>query len=351
MSSYTKNKVFYSVQRAVSDGSLNRIALSIEYLSKDTIKVLVDGVQIPETGAEEYSWYWDGEDIVFNSNIPSGMEVTIQRVTNSGTILNVFSGRAEFSNKTMDENFKQLLFLAQEYSEGSGLSESFNDLDMHGYKIKNVGKATDDADVLTYGQYKEDVQGTYTASQLAKASAESAKAYAEQTASNAEAVQTNTLLVQSAATAVSQQASDVAKNTQIVQEAKDYIQDLVNIEPVKDGLACARVTWKATSDIEAGTAITLPDNVSYVVGRKHIFVSYDGIVASPTFFKEIGDVNTVSKQISLTFPIKTGTELSVWIVPLGTIDNSLYDRVKILEDSLADLSRRVAYATDADDNV
>ena len=57
----------------------------------------------------------------------------------------------------------------------------------------------------------------------------------------------------------------------------------------------------------------------------------------------------MSSKISITFPIKRGTELSVWVVPLGTIDNSLYDRVKILEDSLADLSRRVAYATDADD--
>lgn len=53
----------------------------------------------------------------------------------------------------MDENFKQLLWLAQEYGEGSGLRDVFSNINMHGYKITNTGWATDPDDVVTYGQY------------------------------------------------------------------------------------------------------------------------------------------------------------------------------------------------------
>lgn len=342
-------QVSYSIQRAVSDGSLTRIVLTVEYLSKDDIGVYINGVIIPEGTDETYVWNWDGDDIVFASPVPSGVEVMIRRDTDKSSIMNLFSGRAEFSNKTMDDNFKQLLFIAQEYSEGVGLNNVYNDVDLHGYKLINVGEAENDNDALTYGQYKEEVQGTYQNAQLAKTSAESAARDALEVRTNTTQVSQKHTEVLANAKAVADDTAEVSSNTQLVLEAKNYIQDLVNIEPVKDGVACARVTWTVSDEIPAGTVITLPDNVSYVVGRKHIFVSYEGIVASPSFFNEIGTFNTVSKQISLTFDLKEGSELSVWVVPLGTIDQSLYDRVKTLEDALADLSRRVAYATDADD--
>lgn len=189
MNLYGEESVSYSIQRAVSDGSLNRIAVSLEYLDKSDISVWVDDIQIPETGAEQYPWSWDGDDIVFSSNIPNGIEVLVRRSTNRGAVQNVFSGRAEFSNKTMDENFTQMLYLAQEYSEGSGLRDVFSDINMHGYKITNTGFATEDDDVVTLKQYREDAEGAKVArdeAETAQEAAEAAQARAESAATIAE---------------------------------------------------------------------------------------------------------------------------------------------------------------------
>lgn len=76
---------------------------------------------------------------------------------------NIFNGQAEFTDESMDENFKQLLWLAQEYGEGSGLHDVFSNINMHSYKITNVGRATDDDDVVTFGQYKDDALGAWQA--------------------------------------------------------------------------------------------------------------------------------------------------------------------------------------------
>lgn len=78
-------------------------------------------------------------------------------------IKNIFDGQAEFTNKSMDENFEQLLWLAQEYGEGSGLHDVFSNINMHGYKITNVGRATNDDDVVTFIQYREDALGAHQA--------------------------------------------------------------------------------------------------------------------------------------------------------------------------------------------
>ena len=189
MNLYGEESVSYSIQRAVSDGSLNRVAVSLAYLDRSDISVWVDDIQIPETGASQYAWHWDGDDIVFDSPIPNGIEVLVRRSTNRSSVTNVFSGRAEFSNKTMDENFTQMLYLAQEYSEGSGLRDVFSDINMHGYKITNTGFATEDDDVVTLKQYREDAEGAKVArdeARTAQKAAEAAKSRAEAAATAAE---------------------------------------------------------------------------------------------------------------------------------------------------------------------
>lgn len=179
-------KVQYSVQREQSDGSLNRISVRVPYFSKDDIHVYVDDVEINSSASEQstYTWRWDGDYIAITPNVASGSEVLVRRITPINEAIHIFDGRSEFDDQSMDENFQQLIYIAQEYSEGSGIKDVFSDINMHGYKITNVGWATDDDDVVTYGQYKKDAEGAKVAMQKA----ETASAKAEQHEQNTQAI-------------------------------------------------------------------------------------------------------------------------------------------------------------------
>lgn len=172
-------KVQYSVQREQSDGSLNRISVRVPYFSKDDIHVYVDDVEINSSATEQstYTWRWDGDYIAITPNVASGSEVLVRRITPINEAIHIFDGRSEFDDQSMDENFQQLIYIAQEYSEGSGIKDVFSDVNMHGYKIKNVGWATDDDDIVTYGQYKKDANGAHQAKEEAKDHANKAKTY------------------------------------------------------------------------------------------------------------------------------------------------------------------------------
>lgn len=179
-------KVQYSVQREQSDGSLNRISVRVPYFSKDDIHVYVDDVEINSSASEQstYTWRWDGDYIAITPNVASGSEVLVRRITPINEAIHIFDGRSEFDDQSMDENFQQLIYIAQEYSEGSGIKDVFSDINMHGYKITNVGWATDDDDIVTYGQYKKDAEGAKVAMQKA----ETAAAKAEQHEQNTQAI-------------------------------------------------------------------------------------------------------------------------------------------------------------------
>jgi hypothetical protein len=91
-------------------------------------------------------------------------------------LLHSFTGGAQFTYGTLDENFTQILRIAQEAVEGGSLTDIFSDLDMHGYQIKNIGPAVADNDALSLGQYKADANGASAARVGAEAAAASALA-------------------------------------------------------------------------------------------------------------------------------------------------------------------------------
>lgn len=186
-------KVQYSVQREQSDGSLNRISVRVPYFSKDDIHVYVDDVEINSSATEQstYTWRWDGDYIAITPNVASGSEVLVRRITPINEAIHIFDGRSEFDDQSMDENFQQLIYIAQEYSEGSGIKDVFSDINMHGYKIRNVGWATDDDDVVTYGQYKKDAEGAKVAMQKAEAAATKAEQHEQNTQAIANQAQTD----------------------------------------------------------------------------------------------------------------------------------------------------------------
>lgn len=186
-------KVQYSVQRELSDGSLNRISVRVPYFSKDDIHVYVDDIEIKSTTVDgsKYTWRWDGDYISITPNVDSGSEVLVRRITPIDEAIHIFDGRSEFDDQSMDENFQQLIYIAQEYSEGSGIKDVFSDINMHGYKIKNVGWATDDDDVVTYGQYKQDAEGAKVAMQRAETAANKAEQHEKNTQAIADKAQTD----------------------------------------------------------------------------------------------------------------------------------------------------------------
>ena len=140
----------YSVQIAVSDGTLTRIALSIEYFEKDDITLYRNLELTPLVLGTD--WQWDGDthiNLLTNIPVPPGSYITVRRNTNIDRAFNVYDGGAAFSRETLDENFKQMIYLAQEFTEGNGLTGLYFPLDMHGFQIKNLGAPTDPKDAVT----------------------------------------------------------------------------------------------------------------------------------------------------------------------------------------------------------
>lgn len=113
----------YSIQTAVSDGTLTILALSIEYPRRDYIHVYFDGVEQTEGD----TWDWVGVNdkaITFSPAVPDGVVVRVQRITPLDTVPNIFGsatppyvGYAEFDADTVDENFRQTLQVAQESTD------------------------------------------------------------------------------------------------------------------------------------------------------------------------------------------------------------------------------------------
>lgn len=174
----------YSTQRAVSDGTMTYIDVAIGYQYQSDIAVFYDDLP---AGAGTWSWSsTTSKRIVFTTAIASGVEVLIKRSTTMGKVINVFASGAKFNNASMDTNFQQMLYLTQEAVEGAALTDIFNDVDFHGYKIKNLGTATDDNDAITYGQVKTLSTSAYTsqiAAQAAQAASEAARDLAQKWAS------------------------------------------------------------------------------------------------------------------------------------------------------------------------
>lgn len=166
----------YSTQRAVSNGTLAYLDLAIGYQSRSDIRVFYNNLP-----ANPATWAWVGttdKRIAFTPNVPNGVEVLIQRTTRLDRIINVFARGAKFTNATMDMNFEQVLFLTQEAVEGAKLSDIYNDVDFHSYKIKNLGLAVDDSDAITFGQVKSFGTGAYAAQLAAEAARDLAALWA-----------------------------------------------------------------------------------------------------------------------------------------------------------------------------
>lgn len=125
----------------------------------------------------------------------------------------------------------------------------------------------------------------------------------------------------------------------------DRLAGYADVGALAEGLAAACQVWKLAEDVPAGATVTLPNELKYIPGHHHLWLSYGGMVISPTFFEEVGDGSRTSAEFVTKIPFRAGQELMAWVIPLGRVyEVELTDRVNALEDAFAELSRRVVYA-------
>lgn len=161
----------FSIQRAVSDGTLDTIVLSIEYFDQTDISVYVDDVLLPDG---TYTWAWDGLDIKITPAVANGSEVLVRRTTKFDDMYHNFDDGAVFNDTTMDDNFRQLLFIFQEGVEGLTATDFYANLNLHGYRLRKVGNAVEPDDAVPYSQYIADALGAGQFRLLAEAAANAA---------------------------------------------------------------------------------------------------------------------------------------------------------------------------------
>lgn len=145
-----------ATQTAVSDGTLNILNVSIPYFEQDDISVAFGQTTVGL--GTVYRWnsaasieFLDSTEAP-GGRVPSGTTVLLRRTTQDDEMYNIFDGSAAFSRAALDENFKQLLYREQEFSEGLGINGLHSDLDMNGYHITNLGDGTADGDAVNLGQ-------------------------------------------------------------------------------------------------------------------------------------------------------------------------------------------------------
>lgn len=125
----------------------------------------------------------------------------------------------------------------------------------------------------------------------------------------------------------------------------DRLQVITDETLVGYGVAGHQETWTLASPISAGTSITLPNGMTYVPGRDHLRISWNGLTLyKGENFAEIGELDVPSAVFSVTFDLKAGDVLNAWIVPLGrgSIGNVESD-IHTLTESVAELSRKAAF--------
>lgn len=139
----------YATQTAVSNGSMVALNVTIEYLYRSEISVYF-GSTLQASG-----WRWadlNAATILFDTAVPVGTVVKLKRRTDISKAFHVYSNGAMFDRASMDDNFRQMLHVAQEIQEGEGTTAATADLDMQGYRILNVGAGVNPGDAVNKQQ-------------------------------------------------------------------------------------------------------------------------------------------------------------------------------------------------------
>lgn len=139
----------FSTQSVTSDGTLVLLDIAIEYFDRTEIAVLFNGI------VDAYPWAWVGtteKKISFTPAVPNTVEVMLVRTTDLASVRHIFTLGAKFTTESLDEDLTQILHIAQEARENATIEEVFHNLNMHGYRITNIGDGIDPQDAPSMAQ-------------------------------------------------------------------------------------------------------------------------------------------------------------------------------------------------------
>lgn len=207
---------------------------------------------------------------------------------------------------------------------------------------------TDETDTQTASELKQRLlEAADTAFIIATQKVEEAKQSAEAAAASAAEAATT-------AAAIEERTQEGIEriNSELASEGDAQIERIraeADNTLIQTGTSCGECTWEIESDTPAGTDIVIPTGLQYLVSRKHLRVSWNGCVLyRDKNFVEVGDTDTFSKTIRLTFDARSGDELNVWVGALGA--GSVSEAIataNAASDAVAELSRKVVYKDEA----
>lgn len=163
-----------ATQTAVSDGTLNTLEVGIPYFEQDDISATLDQTTALTAGID-YLWtsnvtiQFQDTEFTPGGLVPLGGVILLRRNTKDDEMYNIFDGSAAFNSSNLDENFKQLLYREQEFSEGLGINGLHSALDMNGYRITNLGDGLAEGDAINLGQ----LNGAISVEEAARQAADS----------------------------------------------------------------------------------------------------------------------------------------------------------------------------------
>lgn len=147
----------------ISNGNDKLFQFFFKFLDKKHVKVYVDGVLVDSSEYELIS----GQFINFFNAVYLGGIVYIRRETPYIEPIAYFYNQSSLNKEDLNKNDTQVLFVMQEVLDevnqrlpiGGGNNQILNNLDMNGFKILDLGDATDDTDAINLGQVREMLSG------------------------------------------------------------------------------------------------------------------------------------------------------------------------------------------------
>ena len=333
----------FSIQRAVSDGTMTLLPVSIEYFDRSEIQVAFDDV-VSSTG-----WSWVGatdKTLAFSPAVPNGVEVSVIRTTDLSELRHQYALGAQFTAESMDESFKQVLHIAQEAAERQLGGDFFTDVNMHGYQIQNLGPATAPDHAVTLQQYQADANGASASKDIAVAAAVSASNSTAAAGASATSASASASAASTSASAASASESAAASSASSASASASTATAKAAEAVVSASDAAASAAAASVSEANAAASAAAALHQWEVEGRG---IHYDsgnvrigGVGARIT-----GDFSNATVANRVMFQTSTvNSNTSVGVIPNGTGMFSQFDAYSFSDPSNSSIARLRCTATD-----